>query len=287
MEGGEKENQDPVKSYILAKPEAERTAAYKELVGFLLPEEESKYKKDVNDPASLGILSLGLQRKENLEAILNKKNIPDKITEVINNLPSSVLTGPTESLMPFLSPLEQKVFYTAAKTSAEDVDDFLVKQSLLAIAFNRSKEEKRLVDSEISPSDPDSVKKYIAAQPAEKRGDAYMELVDALIPEERRLYNQADINGPESLRIVSLGLQRKNNLEAILNKKNIPENLKAIIAKAPTEIVSQPTDKLIPFLSPLEQKVLSAASNSSAENVEDFLVKQSILALAFDRSLKK
>ena len=284
MEGEGKESPDSVKKYILGKPEEKRGDAYRELVGFLLPEEDRLYhQKDVNDPSNLNLLSLGLQRKENLEAIINKKKIPDDLTAVINKLPPEVLTEPNDKLLPFLSPLEQKVLSGAS--ASKDLDDFLVKKSLLAIAYNRKGKEEPEFYPELSPSDPDSVKKYILAQPEAKRGEAYRELVDFLIPKERRLYNQTDINGPESLRLLSLALERKNNLEAIINKKNIPENLTVIFGKAPPEIVSQPIDKLMPFLSPVEQKVLTTASENKNEDVDDFLVKQSLLALAFNRSL--
>ena len=289
MEGEGKESPGSVKEYILGKPEEKRADAYKELVGFLLPEEDKHYhQKDVNDPSNLNLLSLGLQRKQNLEAIINKKKVPDDLTAVINKLPAGVLTEPTDGLIPFLSPLEQKVLSGAS--ASKDLDDFLVKKSLLAIAFDRREKEEPKFYPEQSPSDPDSVKKYILGLPAEKRGEAYSELVNFLIPEERRLYNQTDINGPESLRLLSLAIERKNNLEAIINNKNIPEKLTVIFGKVPPEIVSQSDNaELISFLSPGEQKVLSAASKTEEENeeenIDDFLVKQSLLALAFNRSL--
>lgn len=284
-------NPDSVKKYVLSRPEAERGTAYKELIGFLLPDEDKKYHQmDVNDPKNLNILSLGLQRKQNLEAIMNKKKVSDNLTAIFSQLPPEVLSEPNEKLIPFLSPLEQKVLSGASKTESKDLDDFLVKKSLLAIAYDRKergKPEEKKFYPELSPSDPDSVKKYILAQPAEKRAESYRELVNFLLPEEKRLYNQTDINGPESLRLLSLALERKTNLEAILNKKNIPENLTVIFGKVPPEIVSQPIDKLMPFLSPVEQKVLAAASENKNEDADDFLVKQSLLAIAYNRSQKK
>ncbi len=288
-------NPDSVKKYVLAQPEANRDAAYKEFIGFLLPEEDRQYHQmDVNDPKNLNILSLGLQRKQNLELILNKKKVSDNLTTIFNQLPPEVLSRPNnDELISFLSPLEQKVLSAASKNASADVDDFLVKQSLLAIAYNRGKQKEQpaAAAADTGPPDPDSVKKYILTQPEAKRDESYKELVSFLLPEEDRLYHQMDVNDPKNLNLLSLALERKQNLEAILNKKNIPDNLTAIFGQLPAEVLSQPNnEELLSFLSPLEQKVLSTASKSKPESdkgLDDFLVKQSLLAIAYNRKRQK
>lgn len=250
---------ESVKKYILAQPEVNRGDAYGELVKFLLPEEDRAYRQmDVNDPKNLNFLSLGLQRKQNLEAILNKKNIPDNLTVIFGQLPPGALSpSNNEKLMSFLSPLEQKVLSTASRNKSE-VDNFLVKQSLLAIAYNRNRQ---------------------------KENESYGEFVDCFLPGEELLYHQRDVDDPKNLQLMSLALKRKQNLESIINKKKLPDDLRTIINQLPAEVMSEPNnDKLMPFLSPLEQKVLSAASGNESKDVDNFLVKQSLLAIAHNRS---
>ena len=255
-------NPDSVKKYILAQPEANRGDAYGELVKFLLPEEDRAYRQmDVNDPKNLNFLSLGLQRKQNLEAILNKKNIPDNLTAIFGQLPPGALSpSNNEKLMSFLSPLEQKVLSTASRNKSE-VDNFLVKQSLFAIAYNRNRQ---------------------------KENESYGEFVGCFLPGEELLYHQMDVDDPKNLQLMSLAIKRKQNLESIINKKKLPDDLRNIINKLPAEVLSQPNnDELTPFLSPLEEKVLSAASRNESKDVDNFLVKQSLLAIAYDRKVQK
>jgi hypothetical protein len=174
------------------------------------------------------------------------------------------------------------------------VDDFLVKKSMLAIAFNRGKEKEHEAPKEVAapefytelkPPDPDSVKKYVLAHPDHEA--AYRGLVSFLLPEESGLYRQRDVNDSKNLDLLSFALQRKRNLAAILKNENIPGNLTVIFNKLPPEILSRPYDELIPFLSPFEQKILSTASKDipeSDKHLNDFLVKQSLLAIAYNRS---
>jgi hypothetical protein len=288
---------DSVKKYILTQPEQKRGDAYGELVKFLLPDEDRLYRQmDINDPRNLNFLSLGLQRKQNLEAILNKKKVSDNLTTIIDQLPPEVLSQPNnDELSSFLSPLEQKVLSGASKNESKDSDDFLIKKSLLAIAHNRRKQKEYEASKEaitpkfypeLAPPNPDLVKQYVLAQP--ERDAAYKELVSLLLPEEDLLYHQMDVNDPKNLDLLSSALQRKQNLEAILNKKKVSDNLTAIFKLLPSETLSQlNNEEFMSFLSPLEQKVLSGASKNESENVDNFLVKQSLLAIAYNRMKQK
>jgi hypothetical protein len=287
-------NPDSVKMYITTQQN--RSVAYKELVECLLPAEKDLYRHiDINDPKNLDILALGLQRKQNLEAIINKTKVSENLTEIFNQLPPDALSQPkSDELIVFLSPLEQKVLSDVSGRKPADLDNLLMKKSLIAIAYNRSKQNEHTITKddiphehypELKPPNPEAVKKHILSQP--ETSVAYNELIRFLLPEENRLYHQADINDANNLDLLALALQRKQNLEAILNKKNISDNLTVIFNKMPAEILSQSNnEKLMTFLSPFEQKVLTSASENKSENVDNFLIKQSLLAIAYNRSNK-
>jgi hypothetical protein len=134
---------------------------------------------------------------------------------------------------------------------------------------------------ELTPPDPALVKQYFAGQTGEKGAEAYRNL-------------QQDINDPNNIWLLANALQRRENLlritnsAAVENGPALPGTLTAIINQLPAEVPERPFDDaiMVSFLSPAERQALSLSEVTTKNGDTDFkkfLVKQSLLALAYNR----
>jgi len=134
-----------VRQYIDKIPEKDRANVYNELLGYLTSEENHIYHVNVNDPSNINLLSLALQRRQNLEIIFSSTDIPDNLTAIYRQLPAEIASGTNnEELLSYLSPAERRQFENTTKKAldGESLEKILVKQSLLAIAYNRQRQKE-------------------------------------------------------------------------------------------------------------------------------------------------
>lgn len=310
-----------VNKYINKFAEGSKVKVYNNLLGYLTPEESRIYHVNVDDPSNINLLSLALQRKQNLEKILNKVDIPNNYTEMFAELPPEVLSDPNnDELVSLLSPSEEKILGVVSKKAEVDssLEAFLVKQSILSIAYNRQRQmeyEASLKETqpiellplepavitqpeteaplsfiqELNPPEPNLVKEYIDKNPEENREKVYNELLQYLTSEENRLYHM-NVNDPSNINLLSLALQRKQNLEIIFSNMNIPNNFSAIYRQLPDEVMSEPNnEELLFFLSPAERQQFDAVTkkDGESETLEKVLAKHSLLAIAYNRKKQR
>jgi len=310
-----------VNKYINKFAEDSRVKVYNNLLGYLTPEESRIYHINVEDPSNINLLSLALQRKQNLEKILNNIDIPNNYTEMFAELPSEVLSDSNnDELVSLLSPSEKKILGVVSKKAEMDasLEAFLVKQSILSIAYNRQRQmeyeaslkEKQPVEllplepavitqpetvkplsfiQELNPPEPKLVGQFINKSPEENREKVYNELLQYLMPEENRLYHM-NVNDPRNINLLSLALQRKQNLEIIFSNMNIPDNFSAIYRQLPDQVLSEPNnEELLFFLSPAERQQFDAVTkkDGESETLEKVLARHSLLAIAYNRQRQK
>jgi hypothetical protein len=146
---------------------------------------------------------------------------------------------------------------------------------------------------ELQAPDPALVRQYFAGQTGEKGAEAYRNLVRYLSPTESRLVQQ-DINDPKNVWLLANALQRRENLLRITNSAGVengpalPGTLTAIINQLPAEIPARAFDDatMVSFLSPAERQALlqsEVITQNGDTDFKRFLVKQSLLAIAFNR----
>ena len=314
-------NPNLVHKYINKFAVESREKIYNELLGYLTPEESRIYHLNVDDPSNINLLSNALQRKQNLEKILYNINIPSNYTEMFKELPPDVLSNPNnEELVSLLSPAEKNILDVASKEAQGDasLEAFLLKQSMLAIAYNRQRQieyEASLKDvqpteflplepaivtqpettkplpfiQELNPPEPNLVRQYIDKNPKKDRTNVYNELLGYLTPEENRLYH-VNVNDPSNINLLSIALQRRQNLEIIFSSTDIPDNFTAIYRQLPLEVDSEPNnEELLSFLTPAERQQFEIVTRKSGEgeSLEKVVAKHSLLSIAYNRQKQK
>ena len=138
-------NPDAVKIYMSSFAETQQRAAYNDLLGYLLPEENKVFQSNVNDPNNVNMLALALQRRRNLQTIASGQNIPSNFTAIFNQMPAEGVSHPDdERLLRFLSPNERRQLKATQATEEGDegVDNFLLRQGILAVAYNRLRQRE-------------------------------------------------------------------------------------------------------------------------------------------------
>ena len=224
-------------------------------------------------------------------------------------MPIEVMAQPNnEELISLLSPNEKlKLDIASKKGEGNEPEDaslerYLARLSILAIAYNRklqlaieeSPQESQITEQisfiqELNPPDPTLVREYISKNPEKNREKVYNELLQYLTPEENRLYH-LNVNDPSSRDLLSLALQRKQNLEIIFSNSDIPEKFTEIYRQLPTEVMSEPdNEELLSFLTPAERFQLNIITKKSieGESLEKVIAKHSLLAIAYNRQKQR